>query len=42
VPWGRDAAAIIVVASEADGRPVIAEVEVAAGCVECHPGTNGR
>jgi alkylation response protein AidB-like acyl-CoA dehydrogenase len=40
VPWGRDAAAIIVVAGGADGRPVIAEVEVAADCVECRPGTN--
>jgi alkylation response protein AidB-like acyl-CoA dehydrogenase len=40
VPWGRDAAAIIVVASGDGGRPVLAEVEVATGVIECRPGTN--
>lgn len=40
VPWGRAAAAIIVVASGADGRPVIAEIAGSADGVEHHPGTN--
>jgi len=40
VPWGRDAAAIIVVASRADGRPVIAEADAAAGGLETSHGIN--
>jgi alkylation response protein AidB-like acyl-CoA dehydrogenase len=40
VPWGRAAATIIVVATRADGRPVIAEVDGAADGLERTPGTN--
>ena len=40
VPWGRGAAAIIVVAGRADGRPVLAEVDGAAGGLERSHGVN--
>jgi alkylation response protein AidB-like acyl-CoA dehydrogenase len=40
VPWGRAAAAIIVVAARADGRPVIAEIDGAASGVEGSEGIN--
>lgn len=40
VPWGRAAATIIVVATRADGRPLIVEVDGAADGLERTPGTN--
>ena len=40
VPWGRAAATIIVVATRADGLPLIAEVDGAADGLERTPGTN--
>jgi alkylation response protein AidB-like acyl-CoA dehydrogenase len=40
VPWGRAAATIVVVATRADGRPVVAEVDGAADGLERAPGTN--
>jgi alkylation response protein AidB-like acyl-CoA dehydrogenase len=40
VPWGRAAAAIIVVAGSADGRRVIAELDGSAAGIKCRQGTN--